>query len=1258
MTAWTGAHGSGDSFDRSVERVLELLRLYTSQDVATALFVSDLWLPNVGGFLRHLLAAAAYASLNPTEFATSQQICTYQDFCLFLGQLYPALPAFPTLEDYVPIPDWGDVRFHDEGSIYRIFFDGEIENVYDWLTLFRMLYAARDAHLLEKVGRSPAQELGLCLKLQDSVIASIAIQPRGQDLDALYPGRLEVPPAEFWNAASAVFHECTAESVAAPSELDCFSIQLGSVRRASLQHDAFVEAFFSGELLPCFFIHDRGQYLPVLPRRWSSVLLGQWNRILEEHLDGINGEMGPYSVHLAGEVCEYLGKRIWGGQFMPFVSAVTEEGEADATVFASAIFSENKVVLVYVTGPATSGESIGQELSAVSASLHRAIELLSTSPLRLALHAEHRVVEFGAEGDRPAPELKVVVVLPVASLAPGPVQIPESFPGVVVPLDQFLGIADEVTDAADVGSFLEYVEQLGNTLLSPASMLDLFASFKDTHGLLVGGAVEPNGIMVDPHWGCHLRYRSLAEFWSLYPEVHFFDDPRSWRLERETASRLRLTARSYLCSAIHCQVGGTNIFITAPFESMSFQQIQISDLLMQCLEDSMSAFAGLLEKHAFFSSRDRAQVNLFPAQLVLEDERLSHLRHLRPAQNLWSSDSGWVKPGLPGVRIVFDEEAVAEALEAARDRSLDMALLLEVLTRLDSFVPSDALQPIAGGLSAHSTDAARFKLSRVQKEVSFPDLTPVYKPSPSHYKSARKRVAQVASEAGIAPGTYQLQDAKEKLNALRTRLVQQLDLDIAGYSYAEAVPYLLERIDALNQQYERARLSVHCSLEHEVDFDRGETLASEQNEYIASHQAFRYLVEKFVQLQPQGCCTLGREGFQLLVAAADVLLGLYMASDAIHYDIHAVGVEIDDDWLVEVQHDPKLRSMQLQYAQEEAAIDLGQAGCSEDRVDYIRPLDDYMDDLDGAFMVDMGFTLTHLWGVLRVLSEWAGFSADVDENTWYSADGAAISDVCTQAVDGLRVDEVRPILDFLTLRPADVTRLVGQYDPCEDVPVWEHWKRPWRYNLRPLIAIDQHLLWGPHSARKSGIIWSHVPSEARLPADIPAPTVLRHLIAEKKRLEAALGARVSAILRRHTENVQERVRLHRRDREGDHPEDLGDYDVLAYDHTRNLVVSVECKDITRVHCVKDAKRLRERFFGPAGREGGYVGRVERRHEYLRDTVSRVAPALGWPANPANPPQVLSLLVSRHSYWWTRYPPRPTDIVFSRVDMLSQLLDQL
>ena len=250
------------------------------------------------------------------------------------------------------------------------------------------------------------------------------------------------------------------------------------------------------------------------------MLLCQWNRILAEHLDGINGETGRYSVHMAGEVCEYLSKRIRGGQFMPFVSAVTEEGEADATVFASAVFSEDKLVLVCVTGPATSGERIGQELSAISTSVHKAVDLLSTSPLRLALHAEDRIVEFQTDEGRQGPELVVVVVLPVASLTPGAAPIPESFPGIVVPLDQFLGIADEVTDAADIGSFLEYVEQLRDTLLSPASMLDLFASFKDTHGLLVGGAVQPSGIMVDPHWGCHLRYRSLAEFWSLYPEVH------------------------------------------------------------------------------------------------------------------------------------------------------------------------------------------------------------------------------------------------------------------------------------------------------------------------------------------------------------------------------------------------------------------------------------------------------------------------------------------------------------------------------------------------------------------------------------------------------------------------------------------------------------------------------------------------------------------------------------------------------------------
>lgn len=125
-----------------------------------------------------------------------------------------------------------------------------------------------------------------------------------------------------------------------------------------------------------------------------------------------------------------------------------------------------------------------------------------------------------------------------------------------------------------------------------------------------------------------------------------------------------------------------------------------------------------------------------------------------------------------------------------------------------------------------------------------------------------------------------------------------------------------------------------------------------------------------------------------------------------------------------------------------------------------------------------------------------------------------------------------------------------------------------------------------------------------------------------------------------------------------HPSELGDYDVIAYLPKTNLIVNIECKEISRAYCAKDTKRVREKIFGRLDKEIGYLERVEIREAYIKGNWQKIAELLSWPINPLNPPNILSVFVSRETYWWTMFPIRETSVVFKRIDLLSQFLEEL
>ena len=152
----------------SARKISQIFSDYDIEDVVASLFVSNIWLPNIASPVQHLFLTMIFTSLKPDQCKKVRSICTYKEFKNFMDKIYPLLPSFPALEDYVPEPDWGDVKFHNDEVNYRIFYGCEIGNIYDWLMLFQIMYSSLDKEYSQRSGRSPAYELQQCLRLQDS----------------------------------------------------------------------------------------------------------------------------------------------------------------------------------------------------------------------------------------------------------------------------------------------------------------------------------------------------------------------------------------------------------------------------------------------------------------------------------------------------------------------------------------------------------------------------------------------------------------------------------------------------------------------------------------------------------------------------------------------------------------------------------------------------------------------------------------------------------------------------------------------------------------------------------------------------------------------------------------------------------------------------------------------------------------------------------------------------------------------------------
>ncbi len=1038
---------------------------------------------------------------------------------------------------------------------------------------------------------------------------------------------------------------------------DRLTCRVGSLNKNDLHHDKFVALVFEGSLLPYYFLKMDDQLVPILPRRFSSVLLEEWAKIFNRHEKELNDE-DSYLKHLAAQIYNFLKKRLRSDSLFPFVSAVAEDEKPHEIVFSTSFISKDRLILIYAPAPFSSGKELSKRLSVAAPKLKEALDLISSSPVTLGLRAHGQMVKYDPDSSGETLKPELFIVLPQTSTKMQSIPLSEKLPGRIVFLDQFLGVFDEIDGVGEITEFIEFLEEIEPKLSrAPFGLLDKYGSFKDSAGVLVRGARDPDMIMLCPHWGSNKRYETLSEFWKQYPEGGFFDHPRSWRIEPISGKNIRLVARGYFGNAIYCKLGDSRIFTTAPFEKMSYHQGLVSNLLMEALEDNLRRNEPLVGSLRVFGDYNQLQVNFFPWSLVEENDDFEHLKHLDPSGDIWKSDAGWVKAGVPGVRVVFDEKKVGDALEKSKDSSVEIELLNEVLSKLNRFTPDPKFNDVKKGLEKLKSNKPRFKMFREQKKVSFPEFISPYLPSFHELKKAAKVVAQLSKDSELVPGEYKPKEAKEKLNILRIELIKLIESEISKYSFQKATPYLIERIDALTHDYERKISQIKYSLEHDVDYQREERYADKHSKFVKFHKAYRYLIEKFVQIKPSGKKSLNKDAFRHLVALADKLLEIYGTSDSIHYGIYQAGIRIDDDFVTEVKYAVDLQTMERTYGEEDAKIRLGVIGNEKDRVDSPQEVEEFLNKLDKAFLSDLSFSIRSMVNVLRVLSQWSGYAKDVKESTWYAATEKQISGVCLKSIKGIKKSEIPLILDFLTLKSEDVNKLVGQRRAEPDIPIWEYRKRYSRYNLRPLVQIKGKYLWGPHSTRRSSIVWSQTPSTGQLPYDM-GDSIQNVVEEEKKLVEKALEDKTEKVVKRSTQLVEKNVFLYKRDKAGSYPSDLGDYDILAYYPQKNIVINIEDKDLLPPFSLKDTKRLRERVFGRAGVNDGYLGKVERRAIYLEKNMKKIAKLLDWKIDQSSFPKVVSLFVSRLIYWWTKFPPRKTKVKFLRIDMLDEFIKSL
>ena len=1242
-------------WEERIEKIKEIFSSYSIEDNYTALLCSDLYIYNIASPAKHIFLYNILSSLNPHEFTKENKIINYNDFKRYISLIYSFLPKFPMFEDYIAEADWGEIRFPYDNQQFKIFYGNELENVYERLEQFKIMFLPWRKKYFDKTGRDPSNELLFCLKLQDSFISSIQQKVDEKKVNQLSLGNIEIPEESFWNNVKLFINHFKIEKIVEEKEIiNIYSIEQGENISCDIDEQSFKNELFTGLLLPVYFIKYCDKHYPILPRRYSGVLLYNWGILFKSNK--INEKIS-YSFPCSLILHKYIEERLKDSLINPVVSAIYPGGKPHELIFSTSFVIKDTLFLIHFLEPFHDISKTSKEIKKLTPKIKEAIKLLENVPTTLALHQKRKSMQINPVNIGDKLDIFPIIIYPSIFMSViGVLEIPKDMPGDLFKLDEFLGIIDELDNSEQLLDFFDYLNKEKN--IAPFfSLLDVFASYKDSHGVLVEGASEYTQISLDPHWGSNLRYRNLRDFWALYPSVNLYGSPRSWQLLKETSSRIRLVARNKSNFAISTKVGETNLFFTTPFLEMDFDQIELSNFLMECLEDTISQVRKLICSLSFFNKYKKCVIFILPNSLIKENNKFQHLKHLICDKSIWCSDIGAPEKNIPGIRIVFNENLLQKKFES-NDNSAEIDLLFDFLSNINIICPdknyNDAKESIIKKLK---NQKPRFMMSLISPEADFPKYSSAVYPDIKEYKLARKLVALNAKELNIRPKKYKSSEAKRIINEIRKKMVQHINSEVIKYDFKPSIPFLIEKAESIINLYEQDKRRIEKSSELKIDYDPRERYIEIHDKYINYLKNYNYLIEKFIQINPQQTGEIiSIKSLKYILALVNEIITLYTASDALHYEIFNVFLNVSHDYLFEIEYEPEIDKKYKNYGERFYEHKTSLSDKNTATLLDIKDKNQFLDKLDSAFLEELRFSIINMLTICRILSRWASCTK-AKISTYYTSNFDKLFKVCNKNMSTfIEKEELKRILKFLTLEQSNILLIEDDPIPCDDLPVWEIKKRPNRCNVKPIIFIDDQYYWGPWSIHRCLIIWWGSITNGRLPFLIDKKEIKKAINFGKKTIEDGLVAKTYEIISRFTPFIDKEVKLHKRDKKGKHPEELGDYDVLAFLKQKNLILNIECKHLNQVFCLKDAKSLREDIFGK-GEDRGYIEKIIKRENHLKNESEKIMEIMNWPID-KNLPEIISLFVSKNLYWWAINPPYTTNIKFVTIDSLGKYISNL
>ena len=1228
------------SLKQKFDIIVQYFKQYSFNDIIRSLFVIALWNDNSSAVLKQILLIICLISLDEFEFENNDKIFNYYDFEKFTQFLINNLPEFPAIEDYCPEKDWGEVKFFHKNSHYKIFYGSEICNIYDYLQCFKLVHGTLKNLYYDNDLGNPNKDLDFFLYLQNKIIEDIKTQKN----NIVEPGNISIPPRVFWKESQICFyHIMKIIEKVDKNFLNEYSIKMGDKEQVYKKLYELETSFFEEKLLNKCFIQYKGNCYPIIPRRFNYVLCKYWNTKLENIIStnkfsineyyliksAINTyikERKPYSIQLIDNINEYI------------------NNEKLKDICCSSIIIKDEVILFYFLNPTLDNEN---EI------LFESYDLLKSEIISY-LHLSQNF------------DVKLILVNTLFSFENDLINLPKHKNIFYFPLVDFVQMINELDDFFEISKQLQYLKNNPLNYNPMYSISDKLAFYRENNNgtILTGFNNFTHLILDDANYGATARFMSLKQKYEHFPLLYNIGELDKWHIiPDKNSNKLKLEAKTLLGFIKYQKINTSDICIKPVFGIYKEKDFIILDNITDMIEDIFYLYKDIISKHKFFKEYKNLLIEVIPYNLIKTNDIFSFLRNEISDNSIWSIITGYPDKKTHGLRILYNEDLYFEAMKGAKDSKIETDLAVKILVNLNYYVSDERLLKFNDDILKYKNDKTRFAFNLLNKSTSFPEHWPVILPENKDFILVQNEIAEIIKLSGYKTGKYNSDKAKDILKIIREGLMPLLDSELSRIDFGQGISYLVQQMDAYYNKTENRYRMLDISKEHDVDYNRTKKLTEIKNECHHNNVIYRYLIEKFLSLSHTGTDIFTKDKLQLILAKAHWILHTYQYGDIIHNNLTKMNLTIQDNYTIQADVSDEMVQKQNNYLEYESENDLYSQLPKEMKFNDEKG---YYPQLDSAMIYDFGFSFQLLIDLLSCLSSWATYK-NIEERPYYTASISDIIEIMLKELPN-KADcseyAIRKLIDFLTLKADEVTKIYEDnflsVKECNEIPIYEYNKRFSRYMIKPLIKIDKDkILWGPQSTYQTKDVWARNLAYPRFPFGLPACKTKNIIQKQKEKREIELNNNIYNFLRNNwSQYCEKNVYLHNRDKKGNHPENLGDYDVLCYIPEKNCVLAIECKYYLKPYCLKDAKRLLNNVIKKDSKtQKSSLDKVKNREIYLKNNLNKIFDIFKWPI-PAATPKIYSLYVVTDSELFEILLKESKDIKFINLKYLNSYIDTL